>query len=1247
MFEQLMHLGYNLAPAIPDEPVEDSTTSSSNFAYDFLTPEYSSEYPYSIPSAQTTPSIDDLLWEQNFNDTMAVDPKHTLLSTTFETSTSARNDGHRATQTPPPTHEKRPFATAASNSLLSPQLTSTPSPMDHYQTIHTSAPIDFNSTTSAAKQVPDTVRPPKPGLQVKSLHTPAHSGSSSNISLLESPLEPIARKASPIVMVSSYERGDSPARSRVDLGRSSSKRSRGSRSSGLLAPDDGDSSEEETLTQSRTFNQNSSQITRSDYGEWLASTTSGHLGIEPEMRGHEYVPSPNKTDEMRLVQEKNAEVQTWLAKSEAGSEVGDDNGSARKQKQNKSKTRRLRAHSTNTRNDALGLGIVDDSNIPGPGVLVDEDSEDGTEDCSSETGSDSPPANIENNSPHLGNSEFPALEEIPPELQEPLPRQFYRARPWQDSLNSDIPVDTKTQPSTSNAAMAKYDQQAAIFETASRAATWGTRRRLSETDVNSIIGDGNKLQQMSLTDQKSRERRTSFINKARGLVPRRSSSHVKKKTRETTIDSSHVQSGHKQRGESLGSIKPIQRNPNFSRSKKSPPLYTGSALMAMTGQLAAVGRSTPATPMSAGASGPWKAFKRQRSKSELPRGSGKLSAKPGLAELMSHHGGPPMPTLASPMQERTVAEKRSDEDDEGDEDDDGLSIGEGVKMDFKIRVENIIPTFEGFKAHAHQLNPRLGPFLIDRIGQEQTRRYKKLVENKVKHAQAVHGTKKCSSGKHCFELGGEATLLPPRTSAKDPETVYAQFQVAGNGESDNDGTGFADGVVNAALFPPGIPLPPVKRLPAEFECSLCFKVKKFQKPSDWTKHVHEDVQPFTCTFANCTEPKSFKRKADWVRHENERHRHLEWWKCNIPDCNHVCYRKDNFVQHLVREHKKPEPKVKSRGSGSSKAKPAYDEASLMDWRTRMQEEEPDEVWQLVDTCRFETKQKPRDEVCKFCGNICNSWKKLTVHLAKHMEQISMPVLELVRQREVSPDTIVSPIEQGGQRPYTTPMSPHMVTKLEPHSLSPYVMNAAPQYQGVSDGHSPADSQDYYQRSQVPDQQHLQIDRNYAQEQFQPPQMAEFARIHGLPDNMSYGPYQGAPQPHSFTPTTNGSSVTYPPPYNAVRREPLQISPHIPRSHPMQQALGSIPMDSMQRVKYAQQQAQHMYSSPTDAVSYNAHFDPHMSHNQGMSQFPMTSVRERHSVEAAAPVAEDQIYDARPAMAYANMQPQAHEYLYQQ
>jgi len=217
---------------------------------------------------------------------------------------------------------------------------------------------------------------------------------------------------------------------------------------------------------------------------------------------------------------------------------------------------------------------------------------------------------------------------------------------------------------------------------------------------------------------------------------------------------------------------------------------------------------------------------------------------------------------------------------------------------------------------------------------------------------------------------------------------------AGFDSSDeNDGISPGDGNVAAAQFPPGVPTPPVSRLPAEFECPICFKTKKFNKPSDWTKHVHEDVQPFTCTFPECTEPKSFKRKADWVRHENERHRHLEWWTCNQPDCNHTCYRKDNFVQHLVREHKMPEPKVKTQKKTSREASRS----------------ELDRVWQIVDACHRETSDLPTSEKCRFCGSSCSTWKKLTVHLARHMEAISLPVLDLIK------DDAVVPVARGVRR----------------------------------------------------------------------------------------------------------------------------------------------------------------------------------------------------------------------------------------
>jgi hypothetical protein len=347
------------------------------------------------------------------------------------------------------------------------------------------------------------------------------------------------------------------------------------------------------------------------------------------------------------------------------------------------------------------------------------------------------------------------------------------------------------------------------------------------------------------------------------------------------------------------------------------------------------------------------------------------------------------------------------DDDDADSDDNNEE--KGISMDFTPRNDTIIPTYEGFKFNVHEVNPRLPKFLVDRLGQEQLRRYKKLVGFKVGHAQAKERGA-CDSGIHCVDQGGVPEYLPSKASQKEPTLSHTGFSAAGLGELDEDAEAVADGIVTAAQFPAGVPMPPVKRLPAKFECPLCFAVKRFQKPSDWSKHVHEDLQPFTCTFQACPDPKSFKRKADWVRHENERHRQLEWWLCSEEGCVHKCFRRDNFVQHLVREHKMPEPKAKTtkpnrpavRGPAKSKGRGNKDADSFA--------ASEDQVLAMVESCRNETSKQPADEPCRFCGNICNSWKKLTVHLARHMEQISMPVLKLVDQKDVTPDTIISPIE---------------------------------------------------------------------------------------------------------------------------------------------------------------------------------------------------------------------------------------------
>ncbi len=1010
-----------------------------SFSFDeLMTPEYSDNQI----SEHTTPQ--ELIWEQQF---LPQDSDHPYIFQPNELGSPQNPQS--------PSNEVKGIFCAleqetpkfiSGSQLLSPQLTSPSPPEVEGRALIPPQPITASTGMGqlGKKRTVESLQVSTNSLAL----APAPSGGSPN-----------QRPISPSVVVTSHTRGDSPARPNFPRARSTSKRGR--ESNLHHSYDDKHSSASHSPRLSPIDNTISRLMPPDPFETDGHDHTQERYGVDPDQRGTEQVATVNEVAEQRQLHKKNAEVEDWLSKSETGSVADEFDYQSRR----RGRRDRPRAHSTGIRVDTVGLPVYSDRNIPGPGILIDEDSQDeySEDDSAILTGSemsaviaDSPPVSEEKlKDGDISQSYFPPLEDddVPPEQREPLTKQFFRKSPWQDPVRGPVRNDTRNQPPSSNSAATRFNQEAAKWETASRAATWGTRRRLSESEVSAIV-DGSRVRHLSLA-KRGRERGNTLLNKARGLIPRRSNSNIKKGN-ESPTKSKGPDLQAPSRQNTGGSMKPVSRISSFGKPKvpKSPPLDTSGAFRAKTGNLAAVGQDTtstvdPSFPKSEGLRSPFQILRKVRSKSDVGKSPSK--AAPGLGELFTMHGGPPMPTLASPAQthQMIISHATSEHramDDEDDEDD--LIDDVGIKMDFKIRAENIIPNYEGFKVHARQLNPRLEPYLIDRVGQEQVRRYKKLIDNKIKHIKAVQVARKCVSGKHCFGLGGEATLLPPRVSAKDPDATCAQFQVTNPTNEDIDDTAFEEGVVTPALFPLGIPLPPVKRLPAEFECTLCFRVKKFQKPSDWTKHVHEDIQPFSCTFPNCNEPKSFKRKADWVRHENERHRRLEYWKCNVSECSHICYRKDNFVQHLVREHKKTEPKVKSRGSGSSKNNPQGGNS----WHP-----EENEVWRLVDSCRFETSNKPRDEPCRFCGNVCSSWKKLSVHMGKHMEQIAMPVLELINLKEVAPDTVISPIEQTYQQNIGsgTAMGPIMANSVEHQpSLSPYTVSAQ-SYRNSSAGHSPA------------------------------------------------------------------------------------------------------------------------------------------------------------------------------------------------
>jgi hypothetical protein len=743
-------------------------------------------------------------------------------------------------------------------------------------------------------------------------------------------------------------------------------------------------------------------ILRTEDGMWQPSVTTGQAGLDPERRreiSDIQVPTLKEQEAQRRLEHKNIEVEEW--RSQAGGSSDEDEVPTQPSfppnnqdwYQQPDSAYRLAAGEVNN-----GIPPLDDDVISSENKLVE------------------------------GQTYFNPKSGIPNDADIQL---MQLSRHWHDAPAVPYIMTSTFQPPTSIDAMKQWNTNADTWSIASRAATWGTRRR-SEPSLADFeaVADGNFLKKLSISKPKdeNRPRQNSLfdqgLDRLANIVRKRSDSKLKRARSAQNIPEENQERPHS-RHNSQGNLVIPRRSSSFNR-RQTPSINT--AFAAMAGPLAAVGTThTREGSVSGPAQSPKSPTKHLGFRSVMKRARSKSDfstkdkvVQPGLTDLWRGHGGPPIANLAKgtsevevkkPVPPKPAAPQPEIQDDDDDDEEDELGDENDVKLE--EQQEPIIPNYDGFKAHVRRLNPEMDPrfnWLVSRIAHQQEIRYKNLLELRVKHSQAIIAGN-CSTGADC--LGGDASLIHAKGNRRDSERTQAGLQLVTDFSDDDSNPG--EGALTDETFPQGVPMPPTRNLPAEFECQLCFKAKKFTKPSDWTKHVHEDVQPFTCTYDKCKEPKSFKRKADWVRHENERHRHLEWWICQVDDCRHPCYRKDNFLQHLVREHKLPEPKQKTKA--------AIKKARLT---------EP--AWIMLEQCHHETLNRPQDEPCKFCGKSFPTWKKLTVHLAKHMEHISLPILRLVEARSVDATTIISPVEQ-----ILTPVTPVGRAKLE--STSPFNMDS--------------------------------------------------------------------------------------------------------------------------------------------------------------------------------------------------------------
>lgn len=708
--------------------------------------------------------------------------------------------------------------------------------------------------------------------------------------------------ANPVFCVENYSRTQSPQPSVVRP--NSNKRGRGEHFNAYLSPQppeysaDYKSDDQSTLDVHKFLPAESlAGIQRSGDGVWLVNYHTGQAGINPESRERMkdiYVSSPNELESERYTEEKKAHVREWLTRSSFNSGDGEATDTA----YSRYSSGRPRAKSTSdaytSRANCMDLHLSD-HRVPLSGALeiphrdvfppvrskFDENPEEkqfgGREQA---------------NSPVVDNPTVLAEEDdnaCHPPLPEEIPYSNIsnHAAPWSDTLFTWRECNSNYQPPCSNDAIVQFCQRAKDIETTSLAATMGSRR-MSESDVGSLYAASGATSVISDSlgkreKQNKGERRGSLLG---SILPKRSNSNLLKRKNNHVI----YQQQHPNEGDSCAHSQ--QRRPNQDTIPKHIRGWARSKSPALNTRIASgmtdVSSRTAVTPSVS--SSVWlqarNVIRRSRSRSDV----GKVF---GLAELMTQYGGPPLLALTTPTSELQPT-PFGGEDDMEDHD----SVEDTVSADLTVRCDPITPTEEGLTHQIRGLNPQLADGLVERMTQEQMRRYHRLLDLRNQHAPCVR-TQTQSSGS-CGETsrGALKTTLPKPEKQRSVAPPVC-FQIVAPESSRGDPAALQDGTMVIAQFPSGIPLPPVQSLPAEFECPFCFKVKNFFKPSDWTKHVHEDVQPFTCTFPDCEESKSFKRKADWARHENERHRQLEKWTCDVGECSHICFRKDNFVQHLV------------------------------------------------------------------------------------------------------------------------------------------------------------------------------------------------------------------------------------------------------------------------------------------------------------------------------------------------------------
>ncbi|KAK3315568.1 hypothetical protein B0H66DRAFT_502485 [Apodospora peruviana] len=86
-----------------------------------------------------------------------------------------------------------------------------------------------------------------------------------------------------------------------------------------------------------------------------------------------------------------------------------------------------------------------------------------------------------------------------------------------------------------------------------------------------------------------------------------------------------------------------------------------------------------------------------------------------------------------------------------------------------------------------------------------------------------------------------------------------------------------------------------------FECPLCRTIQNVANRLEWKKHVFFDLQPYVCTFEDCSYASElFATRHEWWEHEIDTHRRK--WRCSMCATGSVFQKKTDIEAHIRSKH---------------------------------------------------------------------------------------------------------------------------------------------------------------------------------------------------------------------------------------------------------------------------------------------------------------------------------------------------------